>query len=351
MSADMNSRERVLNLLQGKEVDRIPCFSGMGNVTTAGLEQLGYRFPTIHRDAEKMAKAAATSYRLFGYECALVPFDLCVEAEALGCEMNAYEDVEMLLYPTIKEKVIHSPEEMDTIQIPDNIAAVNPVPVICEAIRLLKEDIGQEVAIGAHLLGPFTLAGQIMDLNDLFKLTFKKPAQVNALLDKMANVIIQIAKAYREAGADYICIREMGATTDVLSPKQFRTVIQPNLQKVFANIDYPKILHICGSTNPVIDIMNECGADALAVEPKNDLEKSREVIGPEPLVFGAIDAYNILVNGTPADVEQAVIKDITNGVDALWPSCDIWPTAPLENLRTMVETVRQKGAELWFRKK
>ncbi|MQL53411.1 methyltransferase, partial [Desulfofundulus thermobenzoicus] len=36
---------------------------------------------------------------------------------------------------------------------------------------------------------------------------------------------------------------------------------------------------------------------------------------------------------------------------AVWPSCDIWPTAPLENLRTMVETVQKYGAEKWARRR
>ena len=37
----MNSRERVLKMFAGEEVDRPPCFSGMGNVTTEGLKSLG----------------------------------------------------------------------------------------------------------------------------------------------------------------------------------------------------------------------------------------------------------------------------------------------------------------------
>jgi len=36
----MNARERVLKMFAGEEVDRPPCFSGMGNVTTEGLKKL-----------------------------------------------------------------------------------------------------------------------------------------------------------------------------------------------------------------------------------------------------------------------------------------------------------------------
>lgn len=347
----MNSKERVLNLLLGKEVDRPACFSGMGNVTTAGLDQYGYKFAKVHGDAKMMADTAASSYKLFGFECAVVPYDLCLEAEAIGCVMNPYEEVDQLLYPTIKEKVCHSEDEMETFPIPDNITTRGRVPVMCEAIRMLQADIGSEVAIGTYVLGPFTLAGQLMDLNDLFKLSFKKPDKVNAMLDRLSNVTIEIAKALRAAGADYITIREMGATTDVLSPKVFRNVIFPHLKKVRdALADVPTILHICGGTNSIMKILAEVGCNAISVETKNDLAKSREDIGNEPLIFGNVDAYNVLVNGSPETIEKAVITALESSVDAVWPSCDIWPTASVENLKAMVETVKKYGAEKWVRK-
>lgn len=348
----MNSKERVINLLLGKEVDRPACYSGMGNVTTAGLDQFGYKFAKVHGDAKMMADTAASSYKLFGYECAIVPYDLCLEAEAIGCVMNPYEEVDQLLYPTIKEKVCHSEDEMDTFVIPDNITTRGRVPMVCEAIKMLQADIGSDVAIGTYVLGPFTLAGQLMDLNDLFKLSFKKPDKVNAMLDRLSNVTIEIAKALRAAGADYICIREMGATTDVLSPKVFRNVIFPHLKKVRdALADVPTVLHICGGTNSIMKILAEVGCNAISVETKNDLAKTREDIGNEPLIFGNVDAYNILVNGTPESIEKAVKASLDGTVDAVWPSCDIWPTAPVENLKAMVEATKKYGAASWARKK
>lgn len=347
----MNSKERILKLLKGEEVDRVACYSGMGNVTTAGLEQFGYKFAAVHNDAKMMAETAATSYKLFGYECAVVPYDMCVEAEAIGCVMNPYEDVDQLLYPTIKEKVCHSEDEMTTFPIPENVAAKGRVPLVSEAIKLLQADIGKEVAIGTYVLGPFTLAGQLMDLNDLFKLSFKKPDKVNTMLDRLADVLIKICKAYVDAGVDYICVREMGATTDILSPKVFRNVIAPHLKKIRAALkDFPLVLHICGGTNSIMKILNECGYNAISIETKNNLAKSRDDIGNEPLIFGNVDAYNVLVNGTPEDVKKAVLTALEGSCDAIWPSCDIWPTAPIDNLKAMTETVNKYGAEKWVRK-
>lgn len=346
----LTSKERVINQLLGKEVDRVPCYSGMGNITVKGLNDFGYDFPKIHNDAEMMANLAATSYKLYGYECAVVPFDFCVEAEVLGCVMNPYEDVKQLLYPTIKEKSVNSEEELLTFPIPEDLANAGRVPLICDAIKRLKKDVGDEVAIGTYLLGPFTTLGQIFDLDKLFKLAFKKQKMINQVLDRLADMHIELAKIYREAGADYITIREMGATTDILSPRLFKTLIAPHLKKISSKLDYPNNLHICGDTNLIMTILNECGYDSISIEAKNDLAKTREDIGPDTLLFGNIDAYKLLVLDSVEDVEKAVISAIEGGVDAIWPGCDIWPEAKPENITALVEATKKHGASKWVRK-
>lgn len=346
----MNPRERVLSLFANKDADRIPCFSGMGNILTASLAEYGYKFPQVNKDPEKMAKTAAFTYKSTGYECGVVPYDMCIDAEALGCVMNDYEDVDQLLYPTIKEKIIHSEEDMRKIKIPDKVWEKGRYPIVMEALRQLKSDIGKEVAIGSWMLGPFTLAGQLMDLNDLFKLVFKKPDLVNGLLETLTELVITMSLKLRESGADYICIREMGATTDVLSPRNFKQCIDPHLQRIFAGVGSPNVLHICGSSNIIVKNMLASGADAISVETKNDLAKSRQDIGYDPLLFGHIDAYGVLVLGTPEIVEQATLKSIEGSVDAVWPGCDIWPEAPVANVKAMVDTVKKYGASKWTRK-
>jgi [methyl-Co(III) methanol-specific corrinoid protein]:coenzyme M methyltransferase len=335
----MTSRERVLKLFAGEAVDRPPCFSGMGNVTTEGLKSLGYKFAAIHLDAKMMAAAAASTYKLFGFECGVAPFDLCIEAEALGCEINVYAHSEDLLYPTIKKKLIHNEAEME-IAIPSNLTERGRVPLMMEAIKLLKKDIGGDAAVGTYVLGPFTLAGQIMELNDLLKLSFKKPDKIGKLLDQLADAIIQVAGKYEKAGADYITVREMGATSDVLSPRVFKGLILPYLKKIFEKLSVPSVLHICGKTNDIVPFMAESGAKAISVDQKNDIAETRKKLGPKALVFGNYDPYNVLVAGTPDLVRQTIRKCMDDGVSAVWPGCDIWPTVPADNFVAMLDEVR-----------
>lgn len=334
----MTPRERVLNLFAREGIDRPTCFSGMGNVTVEGLKKYGYKFAALHSNAKMMSDAAASTYRLFNFECGVVPFDLCVEAEALGCEINVYAHLKDILYPTIKKKLIHNEDEMDII-IPSDFTKRGRIPLMKETIGLIKADIGNEVAIGTYVLGPFTLAGQIMELNDLLKLSFKKPDKVGKLLDTLADAIIIIAKEYEKAGADYITVREMGATSDVLSPRVFKNLILPYLRKVFAKLKVNSVLHICGKTNDIAVSMIESGADAISVDQKNNVAETKKKIGDDALLFGNYDPYNVLVTGTPEKVRETIRRCIDEGVSAVWPGCDIWPTVPPENIKAMMAEV------------
>jgi [methyl-Co(III) methanol-specific corrinoid protein]:coenzyme M methyltransferase len=332
----------VLNLFKRQKVDYIPVFSGQGNISLHGLAEHGWNFPDIHSDARKMATAAASTYRLFGFECAVVPFDVGVEAEALGSKLNYYPNQADILYPTVSQPLAEKVTDLN-IRVPSNLREAGRIPIVREALRLLKKDIGDEVAVGSYVLGPYTLAGQLVDLSDLSKSAHKKRDLTYSILETLADALIEIIGVYEEAGADYISIREMGAGPDILSPRLFESLILPNLQKVFSNIDIPNVLHLCGDTNMIVDLMAQAGADALSVEKKNDIVETRKKMGSDALIFGDLDGFGLLVEGTPADVEKGVKEAIEKGVNAVWPGCDIWPTVPKENMEAMMAAARKYG--------
>jgi len=339
---NLNHRERVLATLRGEKVDPVPVFSGMGNLTVHGLEDFGWRFPEIHLESHKMAAMAASTYKLFGLESVVVPFDMGVEAEALGCGINYYEDAEGILYPTVSAKVADKVDEWDC-QLPDKPLEKGRIPVVVGAIKELKDSLGGEVAVGAWVLGPYTLAGQLFELDDLFKKSFKKPDAVHRALDVLEVFLIDLARLYRQAGADYMTVREMGGGGDILSPRMFGSLIQPHLRNVFAALDSPKILHICGDTNLIIEQMADCGADAVSVDQKNDLRETRKKLGDDVILLGNLDPYNVLVAGSIEQIDGAVKNIIESNVNAVWPGCDIWPDVPRENMKALIEVTHKHG--------
>lgn len=333
----LTPRERVLKFLNGEDVGRPPIFSGMGNVITPVLDKYGIVFSRVHRDPELMAKAASGMYREFGFECAVVPFDLGVEAEALGATMNYYDDVEGLLYPTMQEKPV---KDVDDLVVPSDLEHAGRIPVVTGAIKALRRELGHEVAIGTYVLGPFTLAGQLRELDELLEESFIDPEKTNKLLERISDVIIKVFRIYEDAGADYFTLREMGATSDVLSPKTFKGLIKPHQARILSEMPRPSIFHICGDTNSIVEDMAECGANAISVDQKNRINETREKLGPETIILGNFDPVKVLHQGKAEDVAPAVLEALNGGASAVWPGCDIWPEVPRQNMEALMSALK-----------
>jgi MtaA/CmuA family methyltransferase len=330
----MNRREDILTLLNGQPPERIPCFSGLIHVTEEGLDSVGVKLHEAHQDAGQMARTAASTYRLTGLGSAAVPFDLCVEAEVLGAEIDFRIGSANLEFPRVAKPLFTNCAQVDT----GNIKGKR-VPLVCEAIRFLKEDIGDDVVIGAFVPGPFTLLS-ILIKPDMLMLDLKRdPASVHAALDKVVDILTYSALAYHKAGGDMLTVHEMGGSPGVLGPKRFEAFVLPPLQKLIASLPRPRVLSVCGITNGAMPLLAQAGADAIHVDQLNNLAASRAAL-PDSLLFGNIDPVGVLANGTESDVRQAVSAAIAAGVDAVWPGCDLYPLTPLENLRAMMDVAR-----------
>ena len=344
MATELNSRERVLRFLRKEKVDHIPCFSGMGNVLIEEVERLGFLFGDLHRDAYKMAMAAAATYPATGFECAMVPYDYHLEAESLGSVPEFYEGKkERIIYPTMKHELTEKLVDLDLEALKKKKpTGAGRIPVVQEALRILKKEVGDQVAVGAYVLGPYGVAGAVDAVVDLSKMVIKNRDLVHKLLKVLTDYLAQEVKLYREAGADYVCIREMTCATELLSPKVYEELILPHLQDLFSQIDHPRILHTCGDTDDDMIYMIKTGADFISVEQKNHINQSREKMkGSGVRLMGNLDVFQLLAMSTPEEIDQQAKAVMGQGLDALWPACDIWPEAPAKNIKAMVAAAKK----------
>ena len=339
--AELTPKERVLRLLRKEPIDTMPFFSGMGMVVMPGIEKAGLKFATIHTDAERMAQSAIWSAKMLNFDCVVIPYDMTMESEAIGNKISLYEDSEDILYPTIPNKIWTTLDELD---IPDNITEMGRLPMLPKVIEIIKKE-APELPIGCWQLGPFTQAGQMLELDLMLKGVFKQKEKVAEVLDKLTDMIIKIGIFLQDAGCDYITLREPGVAADLLSPRTFKEFIQPRLTKILAAWKSPKLLHICGQTEPLLAMMNECGADGLTVDIKCDVRKGREILGPDVLFMGNLDTYKMTCDEkTPKQVVIDHAKDmIDGGMDAIMPGCDLWPAIIKENMQAMVDTTHEYG--------
>ncbi|UCF91111.1 MAG: hypothetical protein JSW39_22990 [Desulfobacterales bacterium] len=341
--AELTPKERVMRLLRKEPIDTMPFFSGMGMVVMPGIKKAGYNFPTIHTDPERMAMSAIWSARLMGFDCVVVPFDMTMESEAVGNQISLYENSEDILYPTIPKKIWAT---LDDVAIPEEMSTRGRLAFLPQVIAKIKKE-APELPIGCWQLGPFTQAGQMLELDLILKGVFKQKEKVVAVLDKLTDMIIDLGKFLQRSGCDYITLREPGVAADLLSPRTFREIIKPRLTRILDAWESPKLLHICGQTDPLIEMMNDCHADGLTVDIKNNIAESRKKLGKDVLLMGNVDTYPMTCDeNTPKEKAIAHIQAIIdNGVDAVMPGCDLWPAIKEENMLACVETTHTYGAQ------
>jgi [methyl-Co(III) methanol-specific corrinoid protein]:coenzyme M methyltransferase len=324
--SELTPKERVTKLFKKEPIDVMPVFSGQGMVLIQAIQEMGIRFPQVHTSAEHLASSAIKTAEMFDFDAVIIPYDMCTIPEAMGRGISLYEKSEDILYPTVPYKW----DSLDDIQIPNDILERGRMPLVDEAIKIAKAYENGKYAVGGWLLGPFTMAGQVYELDLLLKGLKKDKERIMSFLSDMTDLVIKIAQHYEEVGVDYMSIREMGSGTDLLSPRMWKDLIQPNLARIFSSLK-------------IVEMMNECGADAISVDHKNTMTETRKKIGNDVLLFGDFNPYDTLVTGDVSEVEPVIKKNINDGVDAVWPGCDLWPDAKRENVEVYVQTIREYG--------
>ncbi|MBL8062911.1 MAG: hypothetical protein JNK32_07830 [Anaerolineales bacterium] len=322
-------RGEILKLLSGKKIDSTPAFSGLIHITTEGLASEAVSLHEVHHDAGKMARAAASTFKLTGMPSATLPLDLCSPAEALGAELIFYNDEE-IQFPQVRKLLFMSTREA---------AAIVPslggrISVICDAIRLTKKDIGEQAVISGMIPGPYTLMIYICKAQNLFREMKNEPQMVVDALSRLSSFLADIGNVYLEAGADFVTVHEMGGSPGFIGPGKFEQFVLPPLKELHQKLRGRRVLSVCGKTDAAMHLLAQTGADAISLDQMADLHVARSVL-KDTLLFGNVDPVNVLWQGDEGSVAEAVQKAREAGVNAVWPGCDLVPQTALKNLSVL----------------
>ena len=328
-------RNKILELFSGNKIDLQPAFSGLIHVTAQGLRSRDLVFHETHRDAVKMAQAAASTFKLSGLPSAVLPLDMYVEAEAMGAEINFREDREFE-FPQVKRAGLFGSAGELTGAFTGNSGFLSRgrINLVCDAIRLLKEDVGRDVVIGGMIPGPYTLLLLVVDVKNMFIEMSREPQAVTGALTHLAGFLARVGTAYKNAGADFITIHDMGGSPAFIGPAKYAKFVLPAERALIQALPKPRVLSVCGNLTRSLDLLAQAGADAYSLDQTVDLAAARLAL-KDSLLFGNIDPVETLYRGDRARVAAAVDSAKAAGVDAVWPGCDLVIQTPVQNIREM----------------
>lgn len=333
----MNPRQEIISLLNGQKPASASAFSGLIHVTADGLQKEGLTFEEVHHDAHKMAKAAASTCKLTGIPSAALPLDLCAPAEALGGTLRFY-DGDDYRFPQPAKPLFASTKYLNAAYFQSaSFTGKGRLPIICDAISLLKDDVGGHAIISGIIPGPYTLLLYLIEPGGLFAEMKREQNAVQDALSQLSSFLAQIAQNYRAAGADFITIHEMGGSPGFIGPAKFEQFVVPALKQLVADLPKPTVLSVCGNANRSLALLHEIGADAISLDQVTELRTAREVL-KDTLLFGNIDPVGTLWRGDKDSITESVRGAKDAGVDAVWPGCDLVPQTSIENLRFLLAT-------------
>lgn len=284
--------------------------------------------------AKRVDAAAAVSF-----------MDLSVEAEAFGSRIRQRgEDV-----PTVVGSLVVDEDDAEDLEVPEIGAARTGQCV--EAVRIAASAI-EDRPVLAGVIGPFSLAGRLLDVTEALALCYEEPELVHAVLEKATSFIIDYCEAFKEAGANGVFVAEPLA--GLLSPALAREFSHPYMKRIVEAVqsdDFVVFYHNCGDNVALMaqDIF-ELGAmgyhfgdvaslpDMLAASPRN------------VLVMGNISPAEYFVGGAEDAMKQAVtaLLDACSAYEnfVLSSGCDIPPSASWENIDAFFAAFDERCAAL-----
>ena len=278
--------------------------------------------------AERTPAAASVSF-----------MDLSVEAEAFGAEV-VVSDEEV---PTVVGALIDEDTDLDEIDVPE--VGDGRTKLYIEAIEKVVPQIDDR-PIFAGVIGPFSLAGRLMDVNEVMVLCYEEPELVHGVLEKATEFILGYARAFKEAGADGVVMAEPLA--GLLPPELLAEFSTPYVKRIVDELqddEFIVIYHNCGpSVVKAAESVVDTGAVAFHFGNAIEMADILPLIPSDRLVMGNIDPAGVLRNGTPEEVRAKTLEVMEANCPSypnfvISTGCDVPPMTPWENIDAFFDAV------------
>jgi len=378
-NSTMTHRDRILSALKHAEPDRVPLDLGSTGATTITVK--AYERLRAYLGLAVESPPVLWSFRsttVIPDEAILRHFDVDARPVLLGSPLGRpdrklSEDMFLDEWGVLWTRhgashFINSdgPFASLTDPVPQDLEKHNwPEPLdpgrfqgLRERARKLHEETDYAVVLNLSN-GPVHQCQYVRGYGTWLEDLLLRPVFAEALMDRVVDILIQIAnRALEEAGAyvDLVTFGDDIATQNatLFRPDLYRKMIKPRHKALADTIHRhgkPILYHSCGSVYALVRDLIEVGIDALnpvqvsAADMATD--RLKREYGSELAFWGAIDTHRVLPRGTPEEVREEVKRRLddlqAHGGYVLCAVHNIQPEVPPENVVAMYETALEHG--------
>ena len=271
--------------------------------------------------------------------------DLSVEAEVFGSKIRVADDE----VPTVIGRILETEEDADRLKVPE--VSSGRTALYISAIEKASKEITDRPVL-AGVIGPFSLAGRLMDMSEIMANCYDEPDFVSKTLEKTTEFITKYILEFKKAGANGVVMAEPAA--GLLSPglaDEFSSRYIKQIADRVKDDEFLFLYHNCGPYTPMmLSSLIGIGADAYhfgdAIKMKQILEgdEKTQAMPSDVLVLGNVSPSAQFRNGSPESIYAAtteILRECSKyGNFVISSGCDIPPMSPWANIDSFFRAVK-----------
>jgi uroporphyrinogen decarboxylase len=302
-------------------------------------------FLTMCKTPELASEVTVQPIDIIGTDAAILFSDILVIPEAMGMKLDVIESK-----GPIFDRPIRNAKDLDGLR-PENIIA--RLDYVMQAIHMTKEKLAGRVPLIGFSGSPWTLAAYMVEGQgsknfDVIKsFIYNEPAAAHRLLQMLADAVVDYLNAKIRAGCDAVQIFDTWAS--ILSPPDVEEFSLRYIRYICEGLDTggaPVIVFAKGVAS--YEALAQLNCDVLGVDWTKELDRVRKEIGGSKALQGNLDPTVLFAPRERIRLEAArVLRSYGSGGGHIFNlGHGILPNTPVENVRYLVESVRELSEEM-----
>ena len=299
----MTPRERVFALVKDQPIDHLPL---MPITMMFASSHAGIKYGDYCRDFNKLVEAQLRTAETFGFDFVSCISDPAREAADCGAKIQYFEDQPPAIIE--EEARLSDKTELGRLKMPDPLEGGRMMDRV-QAAALFKKRSANRLLIEGWVEGPCAEGADLRGINALMLDFYDDPAFVKDLFAFVVDMELRFARAQIEAGADIIGVGDAAAS--LVGPEIYEEYVWPFEKKLVDGIHGLGAmvrLHICGNTRKILKGMGRLGCEIMDLDYPSPVAEGREQMGSNQVLLGNLNPVQILRNGTPKMVQEAVAQ-------------------------------------------
>src|SRR2546422_5522878 len=160
--------------------------------------------PMICKTPELSAKITTNAVSDLGVDAAILFADIMLPLEGLGVNLKLVDGIGPVI-----ERPVENKEQVDSLS---DFSPEEHVPYVLDAVRLVKQQLGEKVPLIGFSGAPFTLASYLIEgspsreFTRTKRLMYDQPQLWNQLLSRLSQIVAAYLLAQIKAGVDSVML-------------------------------------------------------------------------------------------------------------------------------------------------